>query len=133
MSNVASGRGVVAALIVAVLVAAGASTRPAPAHAVSSSSQGKVTICHATGSGRYVRITVDSSGLNGHRQHSRDLIPAPSGGCPTRDPGDCEQQGLPCGNIPEVPSGWWLLVALGGGVAAHVCGGRRRRGGGRRG
>ena len=45
---------------------------------------GKITICHATGSSKkpYVMITVSVNGLNGHGNHSRDIIPAPAGGCP---------------------------------------------------
>lgn len=45
---------------------------------------GKVTICHATGSKKnpYVMINVSVNGLNGHGKHSRDIIPAPAGGCP---------------------------------------------------
>ena len=45
----------------------------------------KITICHATGSAShpYVLITIDINGLNGHSKHPGDIIPAPSGGCPT--------------------------------------------------
>lgn len=47
---------------------------------------GRVTICHATAAANnpYVTITVsvNSTVLEGHRAHSGDLIPAPSGGCP---------------------------------------------------
>ncbi|MFM8815143.1 MAG: hypothetical protein ACKOE0_03920, partial [Actinomycetes bacterium] len=43
----------------------------------------KITICHATAAGFYVEITVDRSGLNGHGDHSGDIIPAPATGCPT--------------------------------------------------
>ena len=48
----------------------------------------KITICHATGSVKnpYVEITVDRSGLNGHGDHPKDIIPAPAGGCPTPEP-----------------------------------------------
>lgn len=51
-----------------------------------------VTLCHAspTGEGNsgpaksYELITVDNEGqLNGHLGHPNDIIPAPSGGCPT--------------------------------------------------
>jgi uncharacterized surface protein with fasciclin (FAS1) repeats len=44
----------------------------------------KITICHATGSAKnpYVEITIDTNGLNGHAQHTGDIIPAPAGGCP---------------------------------------------------
>lgn len=45
---------------------------------------GKITICHATGSEKnpYNEITVSANGLNGHDKHEGDLIPAPAGGCP---------------------------------------------------
>lgn len=45
---------------------------------------GKITICHATGSKKnpYVMITISVNGLNGHDKHPRDIIPAPAGGCP---------------------------------------------------
>ena len=51
-------------------------------------SEGKITICHATGSAKnpYVEITVSVNGLNGHDKHSGDIIPAPAGGCPTTKP-----------------------------------------------
>ena len=47
---------------------------------------GKITICHATGSSKnpYVMITVSVNGLNGHGKHTGDIIPAPAGGCPTK-------------------------------------------------
>jgi hypothetical protein len=42
-----------------------------------------VTICHATGSGKYVTITVAQSGsLNGHSHHSGDIIDPAGGVCP---------------------------------------------------
>jgi uncharacterized surface protein with fasciclin (FAS1) repeats len=46
----------------------------------------KITICHATGSTKnpYVEITIDTNGLNGHKHHSGDIIPAPAGGCPVK-------------------------------------------------
>ncbi|MFN2489082.1 MAG: hypothetical protein ABR529_04990 [Actinomycetota bacterium] len=51
--------------------------------------QGKVTICHRTGSesNPYVRIRVNRNALKGHRNHPpkngrNDIIPAPPGGCP---------------------------------------------------
>jgi hypothetical protein len=50
-----------------------------------------VTICHATGStsNPYVVITVDVHALKAHTQHQdgRDVIPAPSGGCPAASSG----------------------------------------------
>jgi len=46
---------------------------------------GKITICHATGSDKnpYNEITVSINGLNGHDKHEDDIIPMPAGGCPT--------------------------------------------------
>ena len=51
---------------------------------VTGDNNGKITICHATSSTKnpYVLITVSVNGLNGHGDHSRDIIPAPDGGCP---------------------------------------------------
>jgi len=50
----------------------------------------KVTICHATGSSThpYVTITVSTSALDAHKTHQdrRDIIPAPSKGCPPNLP-----------------------------------------------
>jgi hypothetical protein len=45
---------------------------------------GKTTICHRTHSKKhpYVMITVSNRSLPAHRKHG-DIIPAPSGGCPT--------------------------------------------------
>ena len=55
-----------------------------PAATVSANQDGKITICHATGSSKnpYVMITVSVNGLNGHGKHTGDIIPAPAGGCP---------------------------------------------------
>jgi hypothetical protein len=49
--------------------------------------QGKITICHATGSATnpYVLITISVNGLNGHDGHDGDIIPAPEGGCPEEE------------------------------------------------
>ncbi len=47
---------------------------------------GKITLCHATGSATnpYVEITVSVAGAtNGHAKHPGDIIPAPADGCPT--------------------------------------------------
>lgn len=41
----------------------------------------KISICHATGNGKFVEIAVDPNGLNGHGNHQGDVIPAPAGGC----------------------------------------------------
>ena len=63
---------------------------PAPASGCPSVVQtgyndGKLTICHATGSltNPYNEITIDFNGLNGHSKHEGDVIPAPDGGCPS--------------------------------------------------
>jgi hypothetical protein len=51
-----------------------------------STSPGKITICHKTGSAKnpYVEITVsNTSTMDGHSTHEGDLIPAPEGGCPS--------------------------------------------------
>lgn len=50
--------------------------------------EGKITICHNTGSEKnpYIEITVSLNGLNGHGKHEGDIIPAPDGGCPTVQP-----------------------------------------------
>jgi LPXTG-motif cell wall-anchored protein len=46
-----------------------------------------VTLCHATGNGGFVVITVDDDGATrGHSQHAGDIIPAPAGGCPVSPP-----------------------------------------------
>ena len=47
--------------------------------------EGKVTICHKTGSAKnpYVEITVSNDATtDGHATHQGDIIPAPEGGCP---------------------------------------------------
>lgn len=48
-------------------------------------SNAKITICHATNSKNnpYNQITISVNGLNGHNKHEGDIVPAPSGGCPT--------------------------------------------------
>jgi len=48
------------------------------------SNNGKITICHATGSEKnpYNEITISVNGLNGHDKHPGDIIPMPAGGCP---------------------------------------------------
>ncbi|HET6846206.1 MAG TPA: hypothetical protein VFH29_05190 [Anaerolineales bacterium] len=63
----------------------GCPTGPVPVGTgTAQSNDGKITICHATGSSKnpYVMITIDMSGLNGHKQHAGDIIPAPAEGCP---------------------------------------------------
>jgi hypothetical protein len=55
-----------------------------PAATMQGNNEGKITICHATGSKKnpFVMITISVNGLNGHDKHPRDIIPAPAGGCP---------------------------------------------------
>jgi titin len=50
---------------------------------VQNASAGKITICHANSSGGYVTLTVDRNSLNGHGDHSSDIIPVSSTGCPS--------------------------------------------------
>jgi hypothetical protein len=43
----------------------------------------KITLCHLTGNGTYVAITVDKHSLkHGHTAAKGDVIPMPAGGCP---------------------------------------------------
>ena len=44
----------------------------------------RITICHATGNGKYVSITISINGLNGHDGHTKDIIP-PHGSDPGRN------------------------------------------------
>ena len=58
---------------------------PASATNAQGNQNGKITLCHATGSATnpYVEITVSVAGAtNGHAKHSGDIIPAPADGCP---------------------------------------------------
>jgi hypothetical protein len=64
---------------------------PAPADGCPSEVQtgandGKLEICHATGSANnpYEEIRIDFNGLRGHLNHAGDIIPAPADGCPSR-------------------------------------------------
>jgi len=47
------------------------------------SNDGRITICHATGSANnpFNEITIDFNGLRGHSNHKNDIIPAPENGC----------------------------------------------------
>lgn len=47
-------------------------------------SDGKIVICHVTGSetNPYNEISVSVNGLNGQGKHEGDIIPVPEGGCP---------------------------------------------------
>lgn len=64
----------------------GCPTGPAPAATNVGNNDGKVTICHHTGSSKnpYNLITVSVNGLNGHNNHAGDIIPAPAAGCPAQ-------------------------------------------------
>jgi hypothetical protein len=57
-----------------------------PAPQSSHAKAGKTTICHATGSetNPYVEITISNNAIPAHDRHQddKDIIPAPSGGCP---------------------------------------------------
>ena len=66
----------------------GCPTTPLTPVAPAGTSEGMITICHATGSTKnpYVEITISVNGLNGHDKHPGDIIPAPAGGCPTTRP-----------------------------------------------
>lgn len=59
---------------------------PAPPATNTHAKAGKTTICHATGSATnpYVTITISNNAIPAHRRHQdgRDIIPAPTGGCP---------------------------------------------------
>ena len=76
------------ALTATITATATVTTTPAgtttPVANTSGNQDGKITICHATGSSKnpFVMITVSVNGLNGHGKHTRDIIPAPAGGCP---------------------------------------------------
>lgn len=59
-----------------------------------------VTLCHATGNGSFVEITVSTQGaLNGHLGHEDDIIPKPENGCPSG-----EQTPPPPSETPPPPS-----------------------------
>ena len=58
---------------------------PASAPNAQGDQNGKITLCHATGSATnpYVEITVSVAGAtHGHAKHLGDIIPAPADGCP---------------------------------------------------
>jgi hypothetical protein len=54
-----------------------------PKEVKTDSNDGKITICHATGSANnpFNEITIDFNGLRGHSNHKSDIIPAPEKGC----------------------------------------------------
>jgi uncharacterized protein (UPF0333 family) len=42
----------------------------------------KATICHySNDDNKFVQITINVNGLNGHSKHANDIIPAPEDGC----------------------------------------------------
>jgi uncharacterized repeat protein (TIGR01451 family) len=80
----------------------------------------KITICHATGNGKYVSITVSINGLNGHGNHEQDIIP-PHGSEPGQnwDPegqaiweNGCVEPSLPP-DPPRYPIGVFAATACG--------------------
>ena len=81
-----------------------------------------LTLCHYTGDATapYVAVTIDGDEFSEHYDHEQDLIPAPSSGCATEDPGG--QTGDPetichaTGN-PERP--FLLLVFPDGDLGGH--------------
>lgn len=54
---------------------------------------GKVAICHETGSGKYVRITVSRQGARAHLRKHRDVAAEADGSCPARVADDDEDKG----------------------------------------
>lgn len=60
-------------------------TSPVETSEANADANAKITICHATNgqNNPYNEISVSVNGLNGHDKHEGDIIPAPSGGCPT--------------------------------------------------
>lgn len=63
----------VAGVLVASAAAAAGTATPAGAQGM--------TLCHATGNGSYIEITVGPEGPGPHGVHPDDIIPAPAGGC----------------------------------------------------
>ena len=62
---------------------------PASAPSAQTNQNGKITLCHATGSATnpYVEITVSVEGAtHGHAKHPGDIIPPPADGCPKSKP-----------------------------------------------
>ena len=61
-----------------------------------------VTICHATGSGRYIVISPDVKGVeNGHFKHHDDFLFADGCGGPTQAPPSEPPSGQPSGSPPK--------------------------------
>jgi hypothetical protein len=73
---------------------------PASVPGAQTNQNGKITLCHATGSAinPYVKITVSIEGAtHGHAKHPGDIIPAPADGCPMSTP-----------NTSSTPTSWNL-------------------------
>ena len=71
---------------------------PASASGAQTNQNGKITLCHATGSAinPYVEITISVEGeTHGHTNHPGDIIPAPADGCPMSIP-----------NTSSTPTSW---------------------------
>ena len=64
------------AVVIATLVAGAATSFGASAMPTEEKKNEKITICHATGNGSYVSITISINGLNGHDGHDQDIIPS---------------------------------------------------------
>lgn len=64
----------------------------------------RINICHATGNGGFVEIAVDSNGLNGHGDHTDDIIPAPEGGCSTVESATTTSTSTTSTTIPPNPN-----------------------------
>jgi hypothetical protein len=80
-----------------------ASTLIAAEDCLAGSVDGKVGICHATGSttNRYVHIRVSTQGcINGHAQHPGDFV-SDDPSCNPCVPSTCAAEGKDCGTIPD--------------------------------
>jgi hypothetical protein len=76
-----------------------------PAGTTTGNNDGKITICHATGSKKnpYVLITISVNGMNGHGKHARDIIPAPPEVVLNNQAICCTETELPALCIPSPP------------------------------
>jgi hypothetical protein len=89
--------------------------------------EGKVTICHATGSATnpFVVITISENAVDAHRRHQdgRDIVPAPANGCPatatttttTGAPPRVDQPGAPPPTLAPAGQGGVLGESVSGG------------------